>query len=81
MKKRFKFKCWNCHRQYTLFKEISDEQNLIVPCPFCSVEAVVKLDLYRKETKSVLKRETEDDHSIGFEYAFPEVIPTRKPEE
>ncbi len=80
MKKRFTFKCWNCKRKYTLFKEITDQQVLIVPCPFCDEEAVVKLDPFKKEIKPVLKRETDGDQSVGYEYQFPEVIPTQKPE-
>ena len=80
MKKRLAFKCWNCKRKYTLFKEITDEQTLIVPCPFCNEEAIVKLEPYKRDVKSVLKGEADEDQSIGYEYDFPEVIPTQKPE-
>lgn len=78
MKKRFAFKCWNCKRKYTLFKEITDEQELIVPCPYCNEEAIVKLDPYKKKKKTVMRGN--DDQEIGYEYDFPEIIPTQKPE-
>ena len=80
MEKRFAFKCWNCRRDYTLFKEITDEQELIVPCPFCNAEAVVKLEPYKKKKKTVMRGAGDGEQSIGYEYDFPEVIPTQKPE-
>lgn len=78
MKNRFTFKCWNCKKKYTLFKEITDQQELIVPCPFCNEEAVVKLEPYKKKPKTVLRGDADEDRSIGYEYQFPEVIPTQK---
>jgi len=80
MKKRQAFRCWNCLRIYTLFKEFTNQQELIVPCPFCNKEAVVKLEPFRKEKKSLLRGEADGDETIGYEYQFPEVIPTQKPE-
>lgn len=82
MKKRFTFKCWNedCKRTYTLFKEITEEQELIVACPYCNAEAVVKLEPFKKKKTTVMRGAGDDDQSIGFEYDFPEVIPTQKPE-
>ena len=80
MKKRFAFKCWNCNRKYTLFKDITEEQDLIVPCPFCNAEAVVKLEPFKKKKKTVMRGAGDDEQSIGYEYDFPEVIPTQKPE-
>lgn len=80
MKKRLPFKCWNCNRKYTLFKEIAKEQELIVQCPYCSMEAVATLNLYEKKTKSVLRGDDDHEQEIGYEYDFPEVIPTQKPD-
>jgi hypothetical protein len=80
MKKRLSFKCWNCRRKYSLFSEITNQQELIVPCPFCDAEAVVQLEPFKKERKSVLKGDGDADQSTGYEYQFPEVIPTQKPE-
>lgn len=80
MKKRFAFQCWNCGRKYTLFKEITKEQELIVPCPFCNAEAIVKLEPFKKKKVTVLKGLEVSDQSIGFEFDFPDVIPTQKPE-
>jgi len=80
MKKRLSFKCWNCQRAYSLFQEIASQQELIVPCPYCNAEAVVKLDPYRQEKKSVLKGDAGGDQAIGYEYQFPKVIPTQKPQ-
>ena len=81
MGKRYTFKCWNCHRTYTLFKEITNEQELIVPCPFCAAEAVVKLAPYKKKKIPVMKGKGDAEQAVGFDYDFPEVIPTQKPVE
>ncbi len=80
MKKRFTFQCWECKKNYTLFKEITHEQELIVQCPFCNAEAVVKLNPFRREKKTVLRGGGDDEQSVGLEYDFPNVIPTQKPE-
>ena len=78
MEKRLVFRCWNCGRKYSLFKEITNQQELIVACPFCNKEAVVKLEIHRK--KSVLKGVADGEQALGYEYQFPDVIPTEKPE-
>ena len=83
MSKRLKFKCWNCSKTYTLYKEITDEQTLIVACPFCSKEAVVDLKPFRKPKasvsvlKDILERTTQETE---FELQLPETILTQKPE-
>jgi len=81
MKKRFTFKCWSCDQNYTLFKEITKEQELIVQCPYCSAGAVAKLEPFKKRKINIQRGAGEDEPSIGYEYDFPEVIPTQKPEE
>ena len=81
MKKRFVFKCWNCGKNYSLFKEISEEQELIVECPYCNKEAVVMLEPFKKKTTVVMRDVGDEDPAIGYEYDFPEVIPTQQPEE
>lgn len=80
MKKRFAFKCWNCNRKYTLFKVITEEQELIVACPYCHAEGVVKLGTIPKKM-IILKGAGDEAASPGFEYDFPEVIPTQKPDQ
>lgn len=80
MEKRLAFKCWNCKKTYSLFKEITNQQELIVPCPFCNKEAVVKLEPHRKEKKTVLRGDTGKDQAMDYDYQFPDVIPTQKPE-
>ncbi len=81
MKARLTFKCWNekCKRTYSLFKEITDEQELIVACPFCRAEAVVRLDPFKQDKKSVFKGDGDDAQALGHAYHFPDVIPTEKP--
>ena len=78
MGKRLSFKCWNCKRTYSLFKEITNQQELIVPCPFCNKEAVVKLEIHRKKT--VMRGTAATEQAMGYEYEFPDVIPTQQPE-
>lgn len=80
MKKRLSFKCWNCTRIYSLFKEISDEQKLIIACPFCNQEAVVDLNPFRTEKKTVVRGPENEDQAAGYEYNFPNPIPTQKPD-
>lgn len=77
---RLKFKCWQCHRIYSLKPaNITEEQTLIVPCPFCDAEAVVKIEPFKRETKTVMRGAGEEEQSLGFKYDFPDVIPTQKP--
>ena len=80
MKKRQKFLCWSCGRKYSLYKEITTQQTLIVPCPYCHAEAVVKLEPYRKEMKTVIRGDEAQDQALGYEYLFPDAIPTQKPD-
>jgi DNA-directed RNA polymerase subunit RPC12/RpoP len=82
MKKRYTFLCWNndCKRKYTLFREITKEQVVTVACPYCNVEAVVDLKPYRKEKKTVMRGDDNDEQSLGFELELPDIIPTQKPE-
>lgn len=78
MMKRLIFKCWNCKKEYSLFKEITSQQALIVPCPFCNEQAVVKLEPYKQEKISVLRGDEAGGQALVYEYQFPEVIPTQK---
>lgn len=76
---RLTFKCWNCNRTYTLKpNQINEKQELIVPCPYCEAEAVVKLEPFKRKVISTFKGG--DDQTVGFEYDFPETISTQKPE-
>jgi len=79
MKKRFTFKCWNCGKTYALLREITEAQELIVACPFCEKEAIVKLEPFKKKVISNLRGEGNDaDEALGFEYEFPEELPTEE---
>lgn len=83
MKKRLKFQCWNCEKTYSLFREITGQQKLIVACPFCGEEAVAQLGPYRREVKNVLKTvdaRASESTLPETELALPEIIPTEKPE-
>jgi hypothetical protein len=57
MKKRQKFKCWSCHRTFSLFLEITKEQTLTEFCPFCAAECVVDLDPLRKQVVPITRGE------------------------
>lgn len=80
MGNRYDFKCWNCSRSYSLYREITTEQELIVACPYCNIEGVVRLIPYRRKPKVVLRGEESQAETVGYEYAFPKVIPTEKPD-
>lgn len=79
MEKRLSFKCWQCGRAYTLFQQITDQQQLIVSCPFCETEAVVNLPQYRQKTKTVMRGAGDKGAALPDEYLFPEIIHTEKP--
>ena len=80
MKKRLAFKCWNCNRKYTLFREVTQEQVLTVACPYCNEAGVVDLNPFRKEKKTVLRGTDDAGQSLGEELDLPEVLSTQKPE-
>ena len=80
MEDRFTFKCWNCNKDYTLFREITDQQELIVACPYCGEEGVVDLNPYRKTVMTVVKSVEAKEQSRGQELDLPEVLPTHKPD-
>jgi transposase-like protein len=77
MKKRQKFECWNCHRNFSLFLEITKEQTLTVPCPFCAAECVADLEPHRKKVKPVMRGEKEGD-DMPEVLDLPEVLPTQQ---
>ena len=52
-KKRLKFKCWNCQKEYTL--QIVGNPQLIVECPYCEHEAVVELMPFRPSVTTTFK--------------------------
>jgi hypothetical protein len=81
MKKRFKFRCWNpdCGRDYTLFREINDDQKVIVSCPYCLVEGIVELGPYKREMIPVLRGRDTEGQPLGYEFIFPDILPTKKP--
>ena len=76
MKKRFTFECWNCRKTYTLFREITDQQSIIVACPFCGAEGVVDLRPYPPVTEAL--RGDGDDIAVA-ERQWPDVFPTQPP--
>jgi NAD-dependent SIR2 family protein deacetylase len=77
MNKRLKLQCWNCPKTYFETLEITDQQEVIVKCPYCQAEAVVNLKPYRKQPKTVFRGENKDTQS-DEEFQFPDVLPTRK---
>jgi hypothetical protein len=72
MTKRFKFQCWNCPKTYYQSLEITDQQEIIVSCPYCNADAVVNLRPYRKNIISVMRGD--DDKQIKL----PDILPTKK---
>jgi hypothetical protein len=82
MIKRYKFRCWKCPRVYFQTLEITGQQKVILTCPYCQAEAVVNLQPYYKDLKTVFKREEDNDTDTQREEGFqaPEIFPTRKPD-
>ena len=81
MNKRLKFNCWNCSKTYTLFQEITNEQTLLVACPFCSSEAVADLKPFRKPKVSVFRGTEPAKQNTDIELQLPETLPTQRPDE
>lgn len=77
MNKRLKLQCWNCQKTYFETLEITDQQEVIVRCPYCRTEAVVNLKPYRKQTKTVFRGENKDPQS-NEEFNLPDVLPTKE---
>ncbi|GIK09666.1 MAG TPA: hypothetical protein PKC99_13590 [Anaerolineales bacterium] len=73
-KKRLTFQCWNCSKTFSLTKKITDEQELILSCPFCGAESVAKL--HREKKKTVYRGEG-DTGQDEWEYTFPTIIQTQ----
>ena len=83
MNKRLKLQCWNCPKTYFEILEITDQQEVIVKCPYCRAEAVVDLrPYYRKKIVTVMRHiDLRTPSSEGNEELnLPDVLPTRKPE-
>jgi len=80
MNKRLTFTCWKpkCRKKYTLFREITGEQELIVACPYCLTEGVVDLAPYRKPGRIVLRGVAASATASDFEIILPDVVPTRE---
>lgn len=79
MKQRYTFQCWNCPRTYTLFREITKLQTLVVGCPYCNAEAVVDLAPFKKQIKQVARGGAQEQE-LGEALSLPDVLPTQKPE-
>lgn len=78
MIKRYKFQCWNCPKVYFQSLEITDQQELIIACPYCRAEAVVNLRPYNKKPKTIVRRDEENETQGEEGFQFPEIFPTRK---
>ena len=80
VRKRFTFKCWHCHRTYTLLREVEGQPVLNVQCPYCYSAGVVPLAPYRRKTVKVFRdgKPTPEDAATAWE--FPEVLPTIAPD-
>jgi DNA-directed RNA polymerase subunit RPC12/RpoP len=78
MKKRFTFQCWNCQETYTLFREITKGQVIIVACPYCNREAVFDPSPYPKKKEIVALRGEGDTEREIEELDLPDVLPTQK---
>lgn len=79
MKRRLKFLCWNCSREYELTRETLSVRVLQVACPFCGQEGVVDLAPYLTNTRTIFKTTEESVDQVTL--ALPPVLPTKPAEE
>ena len=83
LEKRFKFLCWKCGEEYSIYKEADLKQKLFVSCPYCSAKASVNFGV--KDVKEVLRSQsTGADADSGVTVAkfdLPDVLTTKKLED
>jgi len=78
-KKRITIRCWNapaCGREYSWLATFDGRPTLLIACPFCGKEAVVRLNPYETPERII---------SAGDEDAFtlrtlnlPDVVPSEQ---
>lgn len=76
MKKRLKFLCWNCSREYSLYREVEGLPTLKVACPYCNADAIANLALYRQERVEIFRSDAPEETAIDVTFELPAVIPT-----
>ena len=79
-KRRLKFKCWHCERDYEMTRQDLGLVRLVVECPFCEHEAVVDLAPFRDESVSTFKSVDGEPQSNFESLNLPAVLPTSPPE-
>jgi DNA-directed RNA polymerase subunit RPC12/RpoP len=79
MAKRYTFQCWNCPKTYFYSLDITNQQEVIVVCPYCRSEAVVDLRPNRPKLKAILRGGNQDKLN-DERLKLPEILPTRKRE-
>ena len=81
MKKRLNFICYQCKRIFSFLLDLDLQQKKIVACPFCRAEYVVDLSPHQTAVKTILRDDSKEEQIIGYEYQFPEIIPTPEPKQ
>ena len=76
MKKRFKFRCWQCKEVYSLYRETDLRQKLTVACPFCDTKAVVDFSLFPQKPTDVLRNLSLNQDATGKEIQLSDILPT-----
>ncbi|HRA67937.1 MAG TPA: hypothetical protein PL187_18045 [Caldilinea sp.] len=79
MKRRLKYRCWSCDREYSMTREIVGNPQIIVACPYCGKEGAVDLDPFRDNTVSIYQSADAPAAPSIPTYTFPDVIPTSQP--
>ncbi|WP_338845366.1 hypothetical protein V8J88_16770 [Massilia sp. W12] len=80
--RRLRFLCCNadCGKEYTLQREVSRLQVLLVACPYCKTEATVDLAPYAHAIKPVMRGQESQAQVVQLE--LPAVLPTQaKPQD
>ncbi|MGH8476605.1 MAG: hypothetical protein ACRER2_12675 [Methylococcales bacterium] len=80
MNRRLKFRCWKCERDFSLLVEIDEYPDILTECPYCSEEVLIELAPYRDKKTTVFKSHSDAEREQAVGNAFPEIIPTRKPD-
>ena len=80
MSNRLKFQCWNCKDVFSLLLDTDEKPDLISECPYCTEEVLIELEPYRNKETTLFRKDLQDNAKLLATDAFPEVVPTKNPD-
>lgn len=81
MKKRLQFECWNCQKIFSLLLDLDEKPDILLECPYCSKSVLIEQEPHREKIISLFKSDNQQQTQTQAIKSYPEIIPTRKPDE